>query len=232
MRNILKNIYQKWKKRVVKMAEQLLEGINPTRMELLEIRKKLILAEKGHKLLEEKRDALVEKFFGIIDKRNQLSKRLDDDFKSAFLTLIHSQMIMGEKRVEEISYISEDIGEISFEKENIMGVKIPAMNKDSIIIKRKHLYSFSETCAKLDDSQKKFSKLLLNLLDLADLEGRIKSLAVEIEKTKRRVNVLENNLIPKLNATQKYIEMQLEEREREDFFRRKRIKAIMESKKV
>ncbi len=63
------------------------------------------------------------------------------------------------------------------------------------------------------------------------MEGKIKSLAIEIEKTKRRVNVLENNLIPRLYATQKYIEMQLEEREREDFFRRKRIKAIMESKK-
>jgi len=214
------------------MAEQLLEGINPTRMELLEIRKKLILAEKGHKLLEEKRDALVEKFFGIIDKRNQLSKRLDEDFKSAFLSLLHSQMIMGEKKVEETSHQTKDIGEISFEKENIMGVKIPAMKKDAVKNNWNPLYSLTETCAKLDDSQKKFSELLLNLLDLADLEGRIKSLAVEIEKTKRRVNVLENNLIPKLHATQKYIEMQLEEREREDFFRRKRIKAIMESKKV
>lgn len=214
------------------MAEQLLEGVNPTRMELLEIRKKLILAEKGHKLLEEKRDALVEKFFGIIDKRNQLSKRLDEDFTSAFLSLLHSQMIMGEKKVEETSHQTKNIGEISFEKENIMGVKIPAMNKDTIKISNNPLYSFTETCAKLDDSQKKFSELLLNLLDLADLEGRIKSLAVEIEKTKRRVNVLENNLIPKLYATRKYIEMQLEEREREDFFRRKRIKAIMESKKV
>ncbi len=63
------------------------------------------------------------------------------------------------------------------------------------------------------------------------MEAGIKSLTVEIEKTKRRVNVLENNLIPKLHATRKYIEMQLEEREREDFFRRKRIKAILESKK-
>ena len=94
------------------MAEQVLEGVSPTRMELLEIRKKLTLAEKGHKLLEEKRDALVEKFFTVIEKRNQLSNELDEDFKIAFLSLIQAQMIIGEKKVDEISYLTEYIGEI------------------------------------------------------------------------------------------------------------------------
>ena len=213
------------------MVEQILEGVSPTRMELLEIRKKTILAEKGHKLLEEKRDALVERFFDIIEKRNQLKNELDDEFKTAFLSLIQSQMIIGENRVDDISYLSSDIGEISFENDNIMGVKIPKMNSENISIDEKPSYGFSETCAKLDDAKSQFSKLLVKLIDLADLEGGIKSLTIEIEKTKRRVNVLENNLIPKLYATRKYIEMQLEEREREDFFRRKRIKALMEKKK-
>ena len=214
------------------MVEQVIEGVNPTRMELLEIRKKLELAEKGHKLLEEKRDALVERFFEVIDKRNQLSKELDEDFKEAFLSLIQAQMIMGEKKVEESSYLAEDIGEISLGQDNVMGVKIPKMNIDSIKTEMKPSYGFFETCSKLDDAQKKFSELLSKLIGLADLEGGIKSLAVEIEKTKRRVNVLENTLIPKLIGTRKYIEMQLEEREREDFLRRKRIKAILESKKA
>jgi len=213
------------------MAEQILEGYNPTRMDLLEIRKKLVLAEKGHKLLEEKRDALVEKFFDIIEKRNELSKELNDDFKGAFLSLIQSQMILGESKVEEASQLNEDIGEISFDTDNIMGVKIPRMNTDEIKTDIKPGYGFFETCSKLDDAKKAFSDLLLKLINLADLEAGIKSLTVEIEKTKRRVNVLENNLIPKLKSTRKYIEMQLEEREREDFFRRKRIKAILESKK-
>lgn len=213
------------------MAEQILEGVSPTRMELLEIRKKTILAEKGHKLLEEKRDALVERFFTIIDRRNQMKKELDDTFNDAFLSLIQSQMIIGEQKVDDISHLTKDIGEVSFESDNIMGVKIPKLNSDNISIDEKPLYGFSETCAKLDDAKKQFSELLVKLIDLADLEGGIKSLAVEIEKTKRRVNVLENNLIPKLYATRKYIEMQLEEREREDFFRRKRIKALMEKKK-
>jgi len=214
------------------MVEQILEGVNPTRMELLEIKKKLLLAQKGYKLLEEKRDALVEKFFDVIEKRNTLKKQVDEKFKDAFLSLLLAQMILGENKVADASSLATDIGEISFESDNIMGVRIPRINKD--FVRRsveKPVYGFVETCSKLDDAYKKFGGLVLELLDLAEIEGRIKSLSVEIEKTKRRVNVLENTLIPKLLATIKYIEMQLEEREREDFFRRKRIKALMESKK-
>lgn len=213
------------------MVEQILDGVSPTRMELLEIRKKIILAEKGHKLLEEKRDALVERFFDIIEQRNQISGEIDGDFKTAFLCLIQAQMIMGEKKVKDISFLTDDLGEISFESDNIMGVKIPKMNIDGIKTDIKPQYGFFETCSKLDDAQKKFNALIVRLIQLADLEGGIKSLAIEIEKTKRRVNVLENNLIPRLYATRKYIEMQLEEREREDFFRRKRVKALMESRR-
>ena len=213
------------------MAEQKIEGVNPTRMELLEIRKKLVLAEKGHKLLEEKRDALVERFFDIIKQRDQLSGEIDSFFKDAFLSLIQAQMIMGEKKVEDISLLSDNLGEISFKHDNIMGVKIPKMNTENLQEYVKPSYGFFETCSKLDDSQKQFNSLIQKLIQLADLEGGIKSLAIEIEKTKRRVNVLENSLIPRLLATRRYIEMQLEELEREDFFRRKRIKAIMERKK-
>jgi len=213
------------------MAEQILEGVSPTRMDLLDIRKKLILAKKGHKLLEEKRDALVERFFDIIENKNQLTNEIDEDFKKSFLSLIQAQMILGEEKVEESSFLTDFIGEISFETDNIMGVKIPNINKQNLKTEIKPSYGFFETCSKLDDAQVNFNRILLKLIKLADLEAGIKSLAVEIEKTKRRVNVLENNLIPKLFATRKYIEMQLEEREREDFLRRKRIKAILESKK-
>ncbi|MBS3749053.1 MAG: V-type ATP synthase subunit D [Candidatus Thermoplasmatota archaeon] len=211
------------------MTEQLLEGVKPTRMELLSIRKKLSLAEKGHNLLEQKRDSLVERFFSVIDKRNDLVNDLDELFKDAFQSLIQAQMIMGEDQVDRIARLSPHAGELEFTEDNIMGVKIPKMDDQSFTIPKEPSYGMSESCAKLDDSQQHFRTVMQHLLKLADLEGGIKSLAVEIEKTKRRVNVLENNLIPKLKATQKYIEMQLEEREREDFFRRKRIKALMES---
>lgn len=212
------------------MVAEKIEGVNPTRMQLLEMRKKIELAEKGHELLEQKRDSLVERFFSVIDTRNELVKELDELFHTAFQSLIQAQMILGENQVNEIAAFSADAEEISFTQENIMGVKIPKMNVDTSIIPDQPSYGMNESCAKLDDSTQQFRTAVQKLLHLADLEGSIKNLAVEIEKTKRRVNVLENNLIPKLKATQRYIEMQLEEREREDFFRRKRIKALMESK--
>ncbi len=213
------------------MVEQVIEGVSPTRMELLDIRKKLTLAEKGHKLLEEKRDALVEQFFSVIERRNALSQEIDSILQDAFLSLIKAQMILGEEKVKGLSSFSKALDDLSFETDNIMGVKIPKIALQDMR-PAKPSYDFSTSCAKLDDAQQQFSSALMKMLELADLEGGIKGLAVEIEKTKRRVNVLENTLIPKLYATRKYIEMQLEEREREDFFRRKRIKALMESKKV
>ncbi len=213
------------------MSEQLIEGVKPTRMALLEIRKKLVLAEKGHKLLEEKRDALVERFFSIIETRNDLLKSIHPLFSEAFTSLIRAQMVMGEEQVEQALYLIPDAGTIQFTQDNIMGVKIPKMNAESFHAPETIPYGLTETCASLDDAQILFSEIMMKIISLADLDGGIKSLAIEIEKTKRRVNVLENTLIPQLKATRKYIEMQLEEREREDFFRRKRIKALMESQK-
>jgi len=208
-----------------------MEGVKPTRMHLLEIRKKLDLAQKGYKLLEEKRDALVEKFFAVIDKRNSLRDEIDEDLMQAFFSLLQAQMILGEDAVEQVSFLSKDVLDIKIDYENIMGVKIPILEKIGAEDDRVPRYGFLQTSAKLDDAFIQFNGVVSRLLDLSDVESRIKSLSVEIEKTKRRVNVLENTLIPKLVATIGFIEMQLEEREREDFFRRKRIKSLMEKKK-
>ncbi|MFO7677067.1 MAG: V-type ATP synthase subunit D [Thermoplasmatota archaeon] len=213
------------------MSKQIMEGVKPTRMQLLEIRKKLDLAEKGHKLLEEKRDALVEKFFSVIDQRNEIRDDIDKLFEQAFFALVQAQMTVGEKVLEDVSFLSPVISDLVVEYENIMGVKIPVLQKKKSNDERNPMYSFLQTSASVDDAFVYFNDVVNNLIVLSDVESRIKSLSVEIEKTKRRVNVLENTLIPKLNATIGFIEMQLEEREREDFFRRKRIKALMEKKK-
>ena len=214
------------------MKSEIIEGIKPTRMELLRIRKRLELAEKGHKLLEDKRDALIERFFKSIKRRDEIKREVEDILSKAMQALIEAEMIMGIDQVRISAKMVGKIGELRFLRDNIMGVKVPKIDRENLDLRAERFYSFTGTCIRLDEAKKLFEEALRKLIDLAEIDGAVKALALEIEKTKRRVNVLENVLIPKLQATRKRIEMLLEEREREDFFRRKRIKAIMERRSI
>lgn len=213
------------------MVENVIEGVKPTRMELLAIRKKKKLAEKGHKLLGEKRDALVMQFFEIIRARDALRGEVNSKLNDAFNTLIDSEMILGRESVADVTLSIPEIANVPTEVVNIMGVQVPRIQTEEIELPKKPLYGYLHTSARLDEATDRFQNVLMQILKLAEVEGSIERLANEIEKTKRRVNALEHIFIPRLNATQKYIEMQLQEREREDFFRRKRIKTIMEAQK-
>lgn len=213
------------------MVENVIEGVKPTRMELLAIRKKKKLAEKGHKLLGEKRDALVMEFFDVIKTRDTLRDEVNSRISEGFKTLIEAEMIMGRENVADIAYSIPAISEVPTEVVNIMGVQVPKIQIEALSTPKKPVYGYLQTSARLDEATDRFSEILSRVLKLAEIEGSIEQLANEIEKTKRRVNALEHIFIPRLKATQKYIEMQLQEREREDFFRRKHIKKIMESQK-
>jgi V/A-type H+-transporting ATPase subunit D len=213
------------------MVENVIEGVKPTRMELLAIRKKKKLAEKGHKLLGEKRDALVMQFFEIIRTRDSLRTDVNSKLGDAFNTLIDAEMMLGREAVADVSYSIPEITGIPTDVVNIMGVQVPQIHTKVLKAPSKPMYGYLHTNARLDEATDRFHDVLLKILKLAEIEGSIERLAAEIEKTKRRVNALEHIFIPRLNATKKYIEMQLQEREREDFFRRKRIKSIMEAQK-
>lgn len=210
------------------MVEEKIEGVKPTRMELLAIRKKRNLAEKGHKLLSEKRDALIMQFFDVIKTRDTLRVDVNSSLMNAYSSLIESQMIMGQNQVEEVALAVPPMGKVPTSVVNIMGVQVPSLEAEAIVPPEGPVYGYLDTTAKLDEATDKLRKVLVKILKLAEVEGSIERLANEIEKTKRRVNALEHIFIPRLKTTIKYIEMQLQEREREDFFRRKRIKAIME----
>jgi len=204
------------------------EGVNPTRMELLATRRKKNLAQKGHKLLSEKRDALVVEFFDIIKKREELKKSMDGALSVAFHSLVEAEMILGERAVSSASLTIPPLEDIKAGSVSVMGVLVPQLKATKRALKGQLLYSYEGTSVKLDKAVEDFDTALGDVLRLAEVEGAVERLAIEIEKTKRRVNALEHIIIPRLEATEKYISMQLQEREREDFFRRKRIKAIME----
>jgi len=213
------------------MAHEIVEGINPTRMELLSVRKKRMLGEKGHKLLGEKRDALVVQFFEVLDKRKKLQSEVRETFEDARGSIELAEALMGYETVSAYSRGTSVYPEPEITTINIMGVKVPVVNSVEPRMGEPP-WGIGNTPAALDLSTEKYRQALSKILQLAETEGAMERLAVEIEKTKRRVNALEHIFIPRLRSTEKYITMQLQEREREEFFRRKRIKAIMESGEV
>ncbi|HHH77596.1 MAG TPA: V-type ATP synthase subunit D [Thermoplasmatales archaeon] len=207
------------------MAKEMMEGVKPTRMQLLEIRKRKLLATKGHELLSQKRDALISAFFDIIKDRKQKRAEMEDRIREAFDAFMEAEMLMGEEQVRALSNELSGESRVGVEKRNIMGVPIVAFRTEE---KGSIGYGLLDTTSSLDEAIKKGRDAMDAIIEIAGIEGSIQKLGKEIEKTKRRVNALEHIFIPRLEGTIAYIERQLEEREREDFFRRKRMKTLME----
>ena len=209
------------------MPAKKLENINPNRMELLILRRRINLAEKGHKLLSEKRDAMVMQFMKLLRTYEETRDDTLQKLQEAYDALTQAEMIMGELRLEEQSDRMPPIEELRLSTRNIIGVKIPQLEGLQLAPMEGFQYGLLDTPAKLDDAVLKYRDVVPELLRLSVTEAALEKIAKEIEKTKRRVNALEYVYIPRLKATKRYIEMQLSERERQDFFRRKRIKEIL-----
>jgi len=210
----------------------ILHNVKPTRMELLKLRKRVKLADKGHRLLKEKRDALISEFMAVIKEYKDARKRVEESLKVAFYNLLMAEVLLGSRDLEQISGITLRDINLDFMTKNIMGVSVPIMKVDNLI-RRVHErgYGFLSTNAKLDDAAKNFEESILSIVKLAEVEESVRRIAEEVEKTKRRVNALEYIVIPRLKATIKHIEMRMEEIERESFLRLKKIKASLEARK-
>jgi len=211
------------------MAEETMEGINPTRMELLKLKDREKLAVKGHSLLKEKRDALIKEFFDILDRVKGSRGKVEEILNEAFESLTAAQVVMGDLAVQKAALSVKDSVDLDMDSRSIMGVVVPVM--DSKIEKRSLIdrgYSFADTSVRLDEAAKKFEEALALIIELGEVEKTVYLLASEIESTKRRVNALEHIMIPKLQNTVRSIEMRLEEMERENFVRLKMIKSTIE----
>ena len=213
------------------MAE-ILQNVKPTRMELLKLRKRVKLADKGHRLLKEKRDALISEFKVVIKVYKDARKKVEENLKVAFDNLLMAEVLLGSQDIEQISGVTLRDIELDFMTKNIMGVSVPIMKIDNPVRKiNERGYGFLSTNAKLDDAAKSFEETLLLIVRLAEVEESVRRIAQEVEKTKRRVNALEYIVIPRLKSTIKHIEMRMEEIERESFLRLKKIKAALEARK-
>ena len=210
---------------------KMIEGIKPTRMELLKLRKRVLLAEKGHKLLKEKRDALISEFLLIIKEVRKHRRKMEEELASAFKSLTVARALTGSGTVKQLSHITDQKLTIDIKTRNIMGVKVPAITIPETTRKiTERGYGLFDTSAQLDEAAYNFEKALQIIAQLVEIEETVRRLALEVEKTKRRVNALEYIVIPRLKATAKYIQMHLDEMARDSFLRLKKIKAVLELK--
>ena len=211
------------------MAQEIIEGINPTRMELLKLKQREKLAVKGYNLLKEKRNALIMEFFNILERVRGARERVEEKLKEAFEDLTEAQIMMGDMAVNKAAMAVKEFIKVDIDSRNIMGVVVPVIEMESTersMVERG--YGLVDTSVKLDEAAKKFEESVSLIVELGEIEKSVRLLAGEIESTKRRVNALEHIIIPRLQNTVSYIEMRLEEMERENFVRLKMIKESME----
>jgi V/A-type H+-transporting ATPase subunit D len=205
-------------------------NVNPTRMELTKLKKRLTTATRGHKLLKDKQDELMRRFIDMIKKNNELRKDVEKELEGSFKDFLMASAVMSPEFLEEaVAYPKESIS-VDVKKQNIMSVNVPVFDfkrklegdKGSIFP-----YGFANTSAELDGAIEKLYGILPKLLELAKVEKACQLMADEIEKTRRRVNALEYMTIPQLQETIRFIQMKLDENERSTVTRLMKIKSMM-----
>ncbi|HID74311.1 MAG TPA: V-type ATP synthase subunit D [Thermoplasmata archaeon] len=202
------------------------EGVKPTRMELIITRRKRALAEKGHELLTEKRDALIVQFFDLVERRLDMRERVLAELREIYREVLFARMASGDARLDGLLHSARDRHEIRVHTTSVMGIGIPRIVQRGVGGAGPVSLVSSDMHAEIAASR--MAALMESLVALGEVESSVGVLGREIEKTKRRVNALEHVFIPRLREVERTIETHLEEMEREDFFRRKRMKALFE----
>ncbi|MDH5597332.1 MAG: V-type ATP synthase subunit D [Candidatus Peregrinibacteria bacterium] len=187
-------------------------NINPTRMEMLGLKKKIKSAKRGHKLLKDKQDGLMQKFMEIIRKAKAMREEVEEKLGAAFQNFIRAGSIMEEEFLEGALLFSTATTELSVKTKNVMSVRIPqfTLKQGGEAIN----YGYLQTSGELDMALQSFQDVFPLLIELAEIEKSAEALADELEKTRRRVNALEYRMIPDLEDTIKFIKMKLGEMER------------------
>ena len=201
------------------------DTIKPTRSELIELRKKRMLSEMGHKLLKMKRDGLIMEFFNILNEAKDLRREIVEDYKDAEEKIALTESVDGVIAVKSAAFSLKDKPEITLLSKDVMGVIVPLIEGRGITKKAvERGYGVISTSGRIDEAAKSYEKLVEKVILAAEIETTIRKLLDEIEKTKRRVNALEFRVIPELMEAEAFIRLRLEELERENIFRLKRVK--------
>ena len=213
------------------MAQKL--NVNPTRMELSKLKKRLVTSKRSHKLLKDKQDELMRQFINLIKYNNKIRAEVEKELGDSLKDFVMARAVMSSEFLEEaIAYPKENI-KVEVGTKNVMSVNVPIMNFKRELEGEEgsiYPYGFMNTSAELDDAIGKLYRVLPKLLELAEVEKSGQLMADEIEKTRRRVNALEYMTIPQLEETIKYIRMKLDENERGALTRLMKVKSMIDQR--
>lgn len=203
--------------------------VNPTRMELTRLKKKLVTASRGHKLLKDKRDELMRQFLDMARENMELRKKVEAGIKAANTNFVIAKAGMNEQTLSTALMAPKQEVRIALSDRNVMSVDIPVYDYKTKSANSNDIYSygFAFTSGELDDAVRSLSDILPDMLRLAEVEKSCQMLAAEIEKTRRRVNALEHVIIPETREGIKYISMKLDENERSTQVRLMKVKDMM-----
>lgn len=203
--------------------------INPTRQELNRLKNRLRTSIRGHKLLKDKRDELMKQFMDVVRENRALRKRVEEELMRAHGAFTVAAALMSPEMLEQSLLYPKQSVELDMTFQNIMSVDVPQyqFHTRSQDPGEVYPYGFAQTSGELDDAVDALSRVLSDMLRLAEIEKTSQLLAEEIEKTRRRVNALEYVKIPEMQANIKYITMKLDENERANTIRLMKVKDMI-----
>lgn len=209
-----------------------IKNVTATRMTLLSLKKQLLLAVRGHKLLKDKQDGLMQEFLKIIKKARILRESVEKAVKLANNAFLEAQSLIPKPLLENALAIPSRELLLKIRTKNVMSVRIPKFELEIKKLSAGFGYGNFQTRSELDIAILKFLDVFNLLISLAEIEKSAENLAEEIEKTRRRVNALEYRLIPDLQDTLKFIQMKLAEAERSVVVQTMAIKAMIEKNEL
>lgn len=201
-------------------------NVNPTRMALMDLKRRTKSAQRGHKLLKDKQDGLMQQFLAIIRKAKDLRIEVEKQLGEAFGQFLIASAWMSDAQMHNALSSPQAVMELGVTTKSVMSVRIPSFE-----LKREgrvNTYGLAGTNALLDEAIDALDSVFPLLIQLAEIEKQAENMAIELETTRRRVNALEHKMIPDLHETVKYIKMKLDESERAGIIATMRIKASLE----
>jgi V/A-type H+-transporting ATPase subunit D len=204
-------------------------NVNPTRMMLTTLKRRLVTAKRGHKLMKDKRDQLMKGFLELVKENKRLREAVEEELDRVYKSFSIASAVMSQEVMEEALMFPKQGVELTINSKNIMSVDVPVFKFETTADDSSDIYpyGFASTSGELDSAIYGLSKALPSMLELAAKEKEAAMLAAELEKTRRRVNALEYVKIPQLENTIKYIMMKLDENERGNQTRLMKVKDMI-----